>query len=199
MDLPDSYEKKLIERLQRRDEAAFNEFVRLFQGRVFTIAVRMLGDRGEAEDVAQEVFVAIFKAMHTFRGESKLSTWVLRIATNHTRNRLKYLGRRARGAHDELEALSDRTDLQDTIASTSTIRRPDTLSEEKALKSLVEQALERLDPEQREIIVLRDVEDLAYDEIQAITGLAEGTVKSRLHRARLALKVAVERLQGSKR
>ncbi len=199
MDLPDSYEKKLIERLQRRDEAAFNEFVRLFQGRVFTIAVRMLGDRGEAEDVAQEVFVAIFKAMHTFRGESKLSTWVLRIATNHTRNRLKYLGRRARGAHDELEALSDRTDLQDTIASTSTIRRPDTLSEEKALKSLVEQALERLDPEQREIIVLRDVEDLAYEEIQQITGLAEGTVKSRLHRARLALKVAVERLQGSKR
>lgn len=199
MDLPDSYEKKLIERLQRRDEAAFNEFVRLFQGRVFTIAARMLGDRGEAEDVAQEVFVAIFKAMHSFRGESKLSTWVLRIATNHTRNRLKYLGRRARGAHDELEALSERTDLQDAIATTSTIRRPDTLSEEKALKHLVEQALERLEPEQREILVLRDVEDLAYEEIQQITGLAEGTVKSRIHRARLALKVAVERLQGSKR
>jgi RNA polymerase sigma-70 factor (ECF subfamily) len=199
VDLPDSYEKKLIERLQRRDEAAFNEFVRLFQGRVFSIAVRMLGDRGEAEDVAQEVFVAIFKAMHTFRGESKLSTWVLRIATNHTRNRLKYLGRRARGSHDELEALSERTDLQDAIATTSTIRRPDTLSEEKALKHLVEQALERLEPEQREILVLRDVEDLAYEEIQQITGLAEGTVKSRLHRARLALKVAVERLQGSKR
>ena len=87
--MPDGYEDKLIERLQRRDEAAFNELVRLYQAKVFHLVFRMLGDRAEAEDLAQEVFITVFKSIDGFRGDSKLSTWLYRVATNHCKNRLK--------------------------------------------------------------------------------------------------------------
>lgn len=199
MDLPEAYEQRLLERLRRRDEAAFNELVRLYQARVFSVVVRMIGDRAEAEDIAQEVFIAIFKSIESFRGESKFSTWIFRIATNHCRNRIKYLGRRARGSHDEFDAVASRSALDSATQTTSLISRPDTLLEESRMFSLVQRALETLDEEHRELVVLRDVEGLPYEEIQEITGLAEGTVKSRLHRARVALKASVERLQGEKR
>ncbi len=91
-------ESELIEKLRRRDEAAFSAFVLRYQERVFRLLLRMLGDRAEAEDLAQEVFISIFKAIEGFRGESQLSTWVYRVAANHCRNRIKYLARRRRQA-----------------------------------------------------------------------------------------------------
>ena len=90
-------ERRLVERLVRRDEAAFNELVRRNQAVVFRLLLRMLGDRAEAEDVAQEVFVSVFKSIESFRGDSSLSTWLYRIAANHGKNRFKSLARRARG------------------------------------------------------------------------------------------------------
>jgi len=88
-------ERLLIARLRQREEAAFNEVVRLHGDKVFNLVLRMVGTRAEAEDIAQEVFVTVFKSIETFRGESKFTTWLLRIAANHSKNRIKYLARRS--------------------------------------------------------------------------------------------------------
>ena len=106
--LPEDTEARLIERLVARDERAFNDVVRAYERRIFALALRMMGDRAEAEDLAQEVFVQVFKAIGTFRGESKLSTWIYRIAVNLSKNRTKYLRVRHSGEQDELGALEER-------------------------------------------------------------------------------------------
>src|SRR5438309_1969371 len=101
-------ERLLIRRLQQRDEKAFEEVVRLYQHKVYNLVYRMLGNREEAEDVAQEVFVTVFKSIDTFRGEAKFSTWLYRIAANHCKNRMKYLGRRSYKATGELNEATEK-------------------------------------------------------------------------------------------
>ena len=190
------YEEKLVRRLQQQDEQAFNELVRLYQGRIFRLVFRMIGDRAEAEDLAQEVFVTVFKAIKNFRGDSKLSTWMYRVATNHCKNRIKYLGRRARGKKKELDELADAAAIESATMNTSAqVPRPDEALSGRQIERFVQIALASLPDEQRTLVVLRDVENLTYDEIQSVTGLAQGTVKSRLHRARLALASKVRELQ----
>lgn len=174
---------KYLERLRARDERAFNQLVLDNQGRVVALLVRMLGDHAEAEELAQEVFVTVFKSIDSFRGDAKLSTWIYRIAVNHGRNRLKYLKRRARGKHTELSAISDRLDLHDGRAPDA----PDAVLEARLTQRTVERALQTLAEEFREVFFLREVDKLSYEEIEARTGLAKGTVKSRLFRARKAL------------
>ncbi len=186
--MPEGYEEELVERLKRRDEAAFTELIRLYEKRIFQLVLRMLGDRGEAEDVAQDVFLTVFKSIDSFRGDSKLSTWLYRIATNHCKNRIKYLDRRARGKKTELDDLSEHDRVESASMSASAhVARPDQQAEANQMETIMRRAIGELDEEQRELVILRDVENLSYEEIQAITGLPEGTVKSRLHRARLAL------------
>ena len=87
-------ERMLIRRLRDRDERAFRELVQEHRDRVYGLTYRMLGNRAEAEDVAQEVFIAVFKTVDQFREESKLSTWIYRVTVNHCKNRIKYLARR---------------------------------------------------------------------------------------------------------
>lgn len=178
-------EQALIEGLRRRDDAAFSVLVRNHQGQVYRLLVRLLGDQAEAEEVAQEVFVAVFKAIPRFRGDSRLSTWIYRIATNHGKNRIKYLARRARDARRPLD---DNTQASDSIVATgSRPDRPDQMVEGLQAQGHMRAALDALDAEQRTLVVLRDIEHLSYDELQRICGLPIGTVKSRLHRARMAL------------
>src|SRR5947209_1541433 len=105
-------EVDLIRRLQLRDEKAFVQCVRTYQDKVYGLIYRMLGNHAEAQDVAQEVFVTVFKSIDGFRGESKLSTWLYRIAANHCKNRIKYLRRRAHKATTDLDATAERA-LQD--------------------------------------------------------------------------------------
>jgi len=190
-------ERMLIRRLQQRDERAFTEIVRMYQHKVYNLVFRMVGSREEAEDVAQEVFVTVFKHIDTFRGDAKFSTWLYRIATNHTRNRMKYLGRRSYNHTAELDEAAER---QMAEAQPSAIRPhiagPDAVLEGLQLERVVQQGIAALEPEHREVLVLRDVENLSYEEIAAITGVADGTVKSRLHRARLALKEHMARHLG---
>ncbi|MEM1417743.1 MAG: sigma-70 family RNA polymerase sigma factor [Myxococcota bacterium] len=189
-------EKALVARLKRRDEAAFNELVRLYQGRVYHLVFRLVGNAAEAEDLSQEIFVTVFKRIDGFRGDSKLSTWLYRVATNHAKNRLKYLGRRGAGKKKELDELADANALESaTMATSARIARPDELAEGRKLEDFVRQALAALPEEQRQLVVLRDLENLTYEEIQSITGLPAGTVKSRLHRARLAMATHVRQLQ----
>jgi len=197
--LLDDTEARLVERLVARDERAFNALVRAYEGRVFSVALRMLGNRAEAEDLAQEVFVQVFKAVGTFRGESKLSTWIYRIAINLAKNRGKYLRVRRAEAHDDLDALDQGAGTgQDKRENVARVERPDEMMAGLEVEQVVRRAIQELEPSFRECLVLRDVEDLSYGEIGEITGLPEGTVKSRIHRARAQLKERVERVLGAK-
>jgi RNA polymerase sigma-70 factor (ECF subfamily) len=188
-------ERSLLRRLRDRDERAFRELVEAHRDRVYNITFRMLGNRAEAEDVAQEVFIAVFKTIHDFRAESKFSTWLYRVAVNHCKNRIKYLARR----HDR-----DREEIDETTHGTGvngTIGGPVPSSPAKALESaqmerLMQEAIANLEEDQRIVVVLRDVEDLSIEEICEITGLPDGTVKSRLHRARLVLRKRLQRHVG---
>jgi RNA polymerase sigma-70 factor (ECF subfamily) len=199
-DVPSSSEEvRFVERLKAHDERAFIELVEAYEQRVFRLVHRMLGRRDEAEDMAQEVFVQVFKAIGQFRGDSKLSTWIYRIAVNLCKNRVKYLARRYSDAQDELEPIVDRSGLQDAKGVTfGAVARPDQMVEGYQVETIVHIAISSLDTDFREVLVLRDDEDLSYEEIGEITGLAEGTVKSRIHRARAMLKAAVEHRLGEK-
>ena len=197
--LPDDVEAKLIERLIARDERAFNELVTAYGRRVSALVLRMLGNRAEAEDLTQEVFVQVFKAIGTFRGESKLSTWIYRIAVNLCKNRSKYLRVRHSNEQDELEAIAERMPLGgEGKSNTAQIERPDEAMAGRQVEKIVQDAIAKIEPAFRECLILRDVEELSYEEIGEITGLPAGTVKSRIFRARAQLKEIVERELGEK-
>lgn len=183
-------QRALLRRLRRGDERAFGELVRLHQDRVYDLVYRMLGDREEALDLSQEIFVSIHGAVARFRGESRLSTWIFRVAKNHCLNRLKYLGRRERGRSTEISDVPESL-LEASVPS----RRPDDAVAEGETRALVQAAIRELAEDHRLLVVLRDVEGLSYSEIAAITDQPEGTVKSRLHRARAALAEIVARLE----
>ena len=199
LDQDEKSEERFIERLVSHDERAFNELVQAYEQRVFRLVLRMLGRRDEAEDMAQEVFVQVFKAIGTFRGDSKLGTWIYRIAVNLCKNRIKYLSRRHSSDEEELEPIAERSALDDKKSSTvGETSRPDQVVEGYQIEKVVQECMASIDPDFREVLVLRDVEDLSYEELCEVTGLPDGTVKSRLHRARAMLKTAVEQRLGEK-
>lgn len=195
----DEKEAEFVARLVARDETAFNELVVTYERRVFALVFRMIGRKDEAEDLAQEVFVQVFKAIDQFRGDSKLSTWVYRIAVNLCKNRSKYLSRRHLGDQDDVDAIAERAPLASAKGvSVGDISRPDELVEGMQLERIVKIAISQIETDFREVLVLRDVEDLTYEEIAEITGLPSGTVKSRIHRARGQLRALVEKALGEK-
>lgn len=180
-------ERSLLRRLRDRDEDAFRELLESHRDRVFNITLRMLGNRSEAEDVAQEVFITVFKTIDTFREESKFSTWLYRVTVNHCKNRIKYLARRYDKQRDELDETTAGEGVNGAISAPKP-RAPDNALAGAQMEKLLQEAIAKLDEEQRVVVVLRDVEDLTIEEIQEITGLPSGTIKSRLHRARLELR-----------
>ncbi|MBA3465715.1 MAG: sigma-70 family RNA polymerase sigma factor [Deltaproteobacteria bacterium] len=185
-------ERSLLRRLRDRDERAFRELIDDHRDRVFNITYRMLGNRAEAEDVAQEVFITVFKTIESFREESKFSTWLYRVTVNHCKNRIKYLARRHDRDKDELDETSQQTN---GAISGLPVRaaQPDKALASAQMEKLLQQAIADLDEDQRAVVILRDVEDLSIEEICEITGLPDGTVKSRLHRARLVLRKKLQR------
>jgi RNA polymerase sigma-70 factor (ECF subfamily) len=178
-------EQRFVERLRRRDEAAFNELVARNQGPIYRLLLRMLGNAAEAEDVAQEVFVSAFKSIESFRGDSALSTWLYRIAQNHGKNRIKYLARRSRDTARAPHARDEGTPGHGAHGSPD--EQPDRAVEAHEAERHLAGALSDLDDEQRVLLTLRDVEHMSYEQITQVTALPLGTVKSRLHRARMAL------------
>jgi RNA polymerase sigma-70 factor (ECF subfamily) len=185
-------ERRLIRRLKERDEAAFRELVEAYRDRVFNMTFRMLGNREEAEDVSQEVFITVFKSIDSFRGDAKFSTWLYRVTANHCKNRIKYLSRRHDRSKAEFDESIERNPAAGSVAPAS-MGRPDHQVEGADLEQLIQRLIAELDEDHRILIVLRDVEELSYEEIGQITELPEGTVKSRLHRARLALRARLKK------
>ena len=183
----------LIRRLRDRDERAFREMVDEYGDRVYNLTYRMLGNREEAEDLAQEVFITVFKSIDSFRGDSKFSTWLYRISANHCKNRIKYLVRRHDRGQVELDEGSDASLDGPALGAPKPSPRPDLQLEGAEMEQVLQAAIADLDEEQRILVILRDVEELSYEEICAITELPEGTVKSRLHRARMALRKKLQK------
>lgn len=184
-------DEELVRRFDDGDRDAFAELVRRYQDRIFTLCLRWMRDRQIAEEVAQDVFVAVYKALPRFRGESKFSTWVFRIATNHCKNRRLYRQRRRIDQHEPLEGRPREEGPARQLPS------PEPGTDRSAMRSeaerILQDALDTLDDGHRSIIVLRDIEDLDYEEIAGILDLPRGTVKSRLHRARAQLARALSR------
>jgi len=189
-------EPSFLRRLKDRDERAFRELIEAHRDRVYNISFRMLGSRAEAEDVAQEVFIAVFKTIETFRGDSKFSTWLYRVTVNHCKNRIKYLARRHERDRDELDETTNGQHGAVGAIGGPGPRAPDHALEAQQMETLIQEAIAELDEEQRIVVVLRDVEDLSIEEICKITDLPDGTVKSRLHRARLVLRKKLQRHVG---
>ena len=185
-------DRRLVRRLKAGDERAFQEMVLTYQDRIFGLVFRMLGNRQEAEDVAQEVFISVYRGIGNYRGEGKLYTWMYRIASNTCKNRIKYLkGRNFHRASDIDETPAAHTKGEDggpVVALQSVVPGPEATVQGNRLQEAVQRELANLEPEHRLLIVLRDVQGLSYQDILKITGLNQGTLKSRLHRARLALK-----------
>jgi RNA polymerase sigma-70 factor (ECF subfamily) len=183
----DDGEEALAARAAAGDAAAFDALVTALSGRVFSVALRLLHDRGEAEDLTQEVFVALYHHLPEFRGESRLSTWVYRITKNRALNRLKFLKRRHHGVQADVDDPAVAAIVFDPDTGTGEPKDPSHRLEGAALRQTLEAHLRALPEEQRLLVVLRDLEDLSYEEIVELTGLPLGTVKSRLHRARAEL------------
>jgi len=179
-------DNELVERFKSGDRRAFDEIVRRYQHRVFTLAMRWMGDEQIASEVAQDVFIALFRSLANFRGDAQLSTWIYRVVVNHCKNRRQYRRRRKMSRHEPLEG--DRPDDEAPrrqIAGEGPM--PDASVHQSDAERLIQEALEQMDEDQRAIIVLRDIEDLSYEEISELLELPRGTVKSRLHRARAQL------------
>jgi RNA polymerase sigma-70 factor, ECF subfamily len=187
-------ERSLLRRLRERDERAFRELVGEHRDRVYNVCFRMMGNRHEAEDVAQEVFIAVFKTIDSFREESKFSTWLYRVAVNHCKNRIKYLARRHDRDRDELDENTTGGGVNGaTLGQPMRSAQPDRALEGIQMEEVLKEAVNSLDEEHRLVVILRDIEDLSIEEICEITDLPDGTVKSRLHRARLALRKKLQK------
>ena len=180
----DGREAGLIQRCAARDEDACAELVREHQRMVYQLSLNLLGDHNEALDLSQEVFLRVFRTIHGFRGQSALRTWIYRIVVNQVRNRQRWWRRRRRA---DLVSLDDHLKRCGDLEATREVL-PDRLLASKETAARIWEAMERLPFDQRTALVLREIDGLRYEEIAFSLDVAVGTVKSRLTRARQALR-----------
>ena len=187
-------DEDLVRRFLGGERQAFEQLMRKQQDRIYGFCYRYFGSKEPAEEAAQEIWVKIFKNLDRFRGDSKFTTWMYRVALNHCRNLSAFEGRRGKGKHDSLDAERDdgegtkrRRDLPDQGPGAEEML----VTDER--RQMMHEELGRLDPIWREVLLLRDVEGMSYDDIGASLDVAPGTVKSRIHRARSELKNRITR------
>ena len=178
-------EASLIQRCAARDEDACAELVNEHQRMVYQLALNLLSDHNEALDLSQEVFLRVFRTIQAFRGQSSLRTWIYRIVVNQARNRQRWWRRRHRSQQISLDQhIQDHGDLPERSDGQS----PDRLLGQKRLAERLRRALDELPFDQKTALVLREIDGLSYEEIGFSLGVAVGTVKSRLARAREGLR-----------
>jgi RNA polymerase sigma-70 factor (ECF subfamily) len=181
---------------QKGDTEAFAVLVERHQKKMLNMAYRMTGNYEDACDVVQEAFLSAYRSLKTFRRESRFSTWLYRIVVNHTKTRLQQLKARSRYEDPAVN------DSPDTEGGRSFCPMPSgdvpliEQIEKRELNEKVQKCIGTLDDEHREVLVLRDIQGFSYDEIQDILHIPDGTVKSRLFRARTALKDCLVKIFG---
>lgn len=169
-------QEKIIARARRGDSDAFEQLVVAYREQVFRLALRMCGSEADADEVAQEAFLSAWKALPNFRGESQFSTWLYQLTT-HAAIDLMRREKRQIAADDITE-----------VSAADPAPSPQQQAEQSEQREIVRDAILQLAPEQREVVVLRFMEELSYEEIGAVLKLPSGTVKSRLNRAKAQLK-----------
>jgi RNA polymerase sigma-70 factor (ECF subfamily) len=179
-------DQELVERFRGGDRRAFDEIVLRYRDRVYTLCLRWLDDADGAEEIAQDVWIALFRSLASFRGESQLSTWIFKVTINHCKNRRSYRRRRGWGRTESLGPVAEDEDMPERQIADEDARTDIGVHSREA-EQLVGAALAALDEDHRQVLLLRDVEDLAYEEIAEVLDLPRGTVKSRIHRARAEL------------
>jgi RNA polymerase sigma-70 factor (ECF subfamily) len=193
MELSPKIGKEVIECCKAGDKEAFEAIVLHYRKKVFNIAYGILGNLEEAKDLAQEVFLSVFDSIKDLREEVKFDVWLTQITLNHCRNRWKYLKRRhyfnSDSLDDPIETEGGNIPRQIDDPSDD----PEAFYEKKMVQQFIQRGLLQLREEQRELIVLRDLQEYSYEEIGKLFHLPEGTVKSKLHRARMDLKEILER------
>ena len=177
-------ERRLVEVAQRGDVESFNELVRLFEGRVYNLCYRMLGDAESAADAAQDAFLSAFRNLKSFRGGS-FRSWMLRIATNTCYDVLRV---RKRRPSVSLDIEADDESASSPLQIADTAESPDDFAQRRELAAAIQDGLTALPDEQRIVLILSDIQGLAYEEIAQITNSNLGTVKSRLSRGRARLR-----------
>jgi RNA polymerase sigma-70 factor (ECF subfamily) len=177
---------RLVSGLQAGDERAYEQLIERFQNPVYNLAYRLLNDQADASDVAQEVFLKIFRNVGNFRGDSSLRTWVYRIAVNESHNRRRWLFRHRRGETGIDETFEDSESREKPLMDSG--ETPFDFTVNREARILLEEALATINPVFRAALVLREIEDMSYDEIAEILEVSIGTVKSRIVRGREALR-----------
>lgn len=186
-------ERGLVEQCRRGDPQAFARLVSVHERLVFNLAARMLGDLEEAKDLSQEVFLQVYRQLPRFEGRSSLKTWIYRIVVNQCRNRHRWWKRRRR---DKALPIEELTASENAQLVEPCPEGPEAQLQRRELSARVQRALATLSIDHRAVLVLREVEDLSGTEIAETLGVAEGTVKSRLARARDALRIALLAPEG---
>jgi len=189
-------DRELVILCRKGDTNAFEILVRNYQKKMFNIAFRITGSREDASEVVQDAFVSAHRNLKNFQQKSRFSTWLYSITVNTSKNRLKQtLTRKAHEPHscdDSLHADSNAKRIEPASDDPSAL---DLLMKKDRQKS-VQECLNRLEQDFREVIVLRDIQGFSYTEIADMLSLAEGTVKSRLFRSRDAIKTCLKKLLG---
>lgn len=190
---PLAQEIKLVQRCQAGDRQAFNEIIRSYQNKVLNLAYQILGSYSEAVDLAQEAFIKAYFSIKKFRQDSSLYTWLYRITVNLCKNKIKYWKRHGYYQKTSLDEPLELEEGSVKVELATDTPNPSEILVRKERSGIVRQAIESLEEGYRLVLILRDREMLSYEEIAKILKCELGTVKSRLHRARLMLK---EKLEG---
>lgn len=181
-------ENEFIERLKAGEAAAFDELVTHYSANIYALLLRLTEDEEEARDLTQDTFLSALRAIKNFRGDADLKTWLYRIAVNESRNRFRWWKRRNKSSIISLDADSafSQTPLSETISDSAKNPEDETLQRER--ERALRKALSELPTNFREVIVLRDIEGLSYEEVAAALDTNVGTVKSRIARGREELR-----------
>lgn len=180
---------ELVAAARNGDQAAFTELVKRYQRRVFSVALGVLHNPEDAMDIAQETFLKVHRKLGTFEGESAFYTWVYRIAMNLS---IDHLRRRKKRAEEDIDNVMHKVDVvgEDALPLSGTITDadPTRVMADRELERKLHQALEQLPEIHRQVILLRELENLSYSDIASVLEISKGTVMSRLHHARRKLK-----------
>jgi RNA polymerase sigma-70 factor (ECF subfamily) len=178
-------EKALLDRVRSGDVEAFEQLIEGYQKKVYNIALRMIGNHDDASELAQEVFIRVYKSISSFKEESQLSTWIYRITSNACLDELRRRKNKRVVSIDENIKYEDsefKRELEDDKPT------PDILAEKNEIRKAIKDAIRALPEHHRMMIVMRDIQGLSYEEIAQSLQSPEGTIKSRINRARQALK-----------
>ncbi|MGC8717030.1 MAG: sigma-70 family RNA polymerase sigma factor [bacterium] len=169
----------LVEKIKKGNDDAFRDLIRRYQRYVLNLVYRTIGDTNDAEDIAQEVFIKVYKSIRGFKGESKFSTWISKITVNVCMDKLR---EKSKNKEEDIEEEAWNTFAQPVNFS------PEVMAERHELQETIKKAIESLPEELRAAFVLRELENLSYEEIGEMLNIPIGTVESRIYRARMKLR-----------